>query len=661
MRARFFLKTRLPIECHIETQPEYQLGKPITVKGTLHNSSAFPIWILSWNTFLNLDWRGLLINHNGSPVPRVAGIHNHGAPKREAYLRISPGGSLSREFDISENYFIIDAGDYQASFQLPILGAVQKGEAEPPFNKYQLNLIESRTATFRIDGDAPPSPIVSADVLNLPAQRTFGDYPPLPKPPKCIGMSSIEAKNWENAHNLAYSHIVAAHKSAQTSLDAIYKQWFETPIFFWWRSGWEIRRKQVVDTYAAMADWMSRSTVTYQAAKDCPFDMVAWTFRGLRQEINLCKIAFDEDYLRFFFRTSAPLARAQIAIHEISHAAGNTQDHWYLYLIVRQLANFDPSLAVSNAENYAYYGMNNDGDLPKKMFPLGSKSKSPPFVTFDGWVWYVGENYAVMKIFWDGTQPANPNPGGATTNSASAPHVTADGWVWFVGGNGAVMKMRTDGTDPANPGGAFSQTRPFVTADEWVWYVGLNYKLMRMRTDGTDNNPVPGPGGDDVLANVFWAPVVTSDGWVWFQGYYDGIMGKMMKMRIDGTQQSNPGLAIAGSAPFVTDDGWVWYQNNAVVVNSNKPNALMKMRTDGTQQSNPGGNLTATSPFVHKDWVYFAGTPEQYLWRMRTDGSAQNVIGESYTKSTPFVVTGNMEFVFFRGTNDALWRGLLDA
>jgi hypothetical protein len=44
--------THLPLECLIGAQPEYQLGQPIVVTGTLQSRGP-AIWVLSWSTFLD--------------------------------------------------------------------------------------------------------------------------------------------------------------------------------------------------------------------------------------------------------------------------------------------------------------------------------------------------------------------------------------------------------------------------------------------------------------------------------------------------------------------------------------------------------------------------------------------------------------------------------
>ena len=91
------------------------------------------------------------------------------------------------------------------------------------------------------------------------------------------------------------------------------------------------------------------------------------------------------------------------------------------------------------------------------------------------------------------------------------------------------------------------------------------------------------------------------------------------------------------------------------------------------KQSQIGGNTTKAMPFVTarlipegqpgpkrrlqiQDWVYFRGTDDK-LWRVKNDGSQQSQIGRNTTSSTPFVVSrGDDDWVYFQGTDNKLWR-----
>ena len=173
-------ETGLPLECDIETRSGNHLGKPVIVKGTLRNTSSSAVRILSWNTFLEPSWRGLLMEHNGEPVPSIAGTGVRRAPRSEDYVRIPAGGSVSKEIDVIEKFSVTATGDYQVSFRLPILGAIEADGVEASLDQFKLTLVESNSASFLIEGDPSPAPGLKADVSSRPVHRPVGDYPSWP-------------------------------------------------------------------------------------------------------------------------------------------------------------------------------------------------------------------------------------------------------------------------------------------------------------------------------------------------------------------------------------------------------------------------------------------------------------------------------------------------
>lgn len=172
----------LSIECHIETQTQYQLGKPITVKGIIRNSGASALWILRWNTFLQPHCGDcLLVTHNGSPVPYIGLRVLYGNPSAESYIRIPAGGSEERQIDLSELYGIREPGEYQVSFRLSVLGAAEETDAEPPRDRGRLKLtiIESEKVAFRIEGSGSGLPITKVEAPSPSSRTTLGVvYPP---------------------------------------------------------------------------------------------------------------------------------------------------------------------------------------------------------------------------------------------------------------------------------------------------------------------------------------------------------------------------------------------------------------------------------------------------------------------------------------------------
>ncbi|MCC5580867.1 DUF5050 domain-containing protein [Microtetraspora sp. AC03309] len=276
----------------------------------------------------------------------------------------------------------------------------------------------------------------------------------------------------------------------------------------------------------------------------------------------------------------------------------------------------------------------------------GNKTAAQPFVTADGWVWFIAtQRNELWRVRADGTQLSQP--GGNFANST--PFVTPDGWVWFQGTNNRLYKMRTDGSQKQTFSNYTIASSPVVTADGWVWFQGTGAsQLWRMRTDGSQLSQ---PGNNLTSS----PPFVTADGWVWFRATNNGLW----RMRSDGSELSRPGNNSTNSTPFVTADGWVWFQATN--------NSLWRMRADGSQLSRPGNNSCLGSPTVTVDgWVWFRATNNS-LWRMLSDGSQLTSVDGNSTLCTPVVpamgfangVVG--EWVYFQGTGNQLLRDFVPA
>jgi hypothetical protein len=61
---------------------------------------------------------------------------------------------------------------------------------------------------------------------------------------------------------------------------------------------------------------------------------------------------------------------------------------------------------------------------------------------------------------------------------------------------------------------------------------------------------------------------------------------------------------------------------------------------------------TESSPFIHGDYIYFRGTDDK-LWKVGTDGRSGMNLGGYHTRSTPFVFG---DYIYFQGEHDKLYQ-----
>jgi hypothetical protein len=360
-------------ECQIEVSPNNEIGRPITVIGTLKNTGPLDAWVLYRNTFLDPKPSNCVnLSHNGTRVPFVGASVVHGQPSRGSFLRIQAGHSVTGQLDLNQKYDISEPGKYEVSFNLRILGTLADENAEPPFNEnlLQLTVVESELATFNVSGVNVP-PHIESVLIKRPNISLRTSFPLKPTEPEYVGLTKEQADAMHRAHYTAYNNILLGLENVQTSIDhdknRLYCENFDQE-FIWGRTGpWQQRWETVINTLSSMAELMTGAPIIYKHIDqdpNCSFDRLAYTYMNSRT-IFACNGLFNDDLLRFSMWNSAEWGRAFAVVHEISHAAASTTDDWYSWSICQQLATFNPGLAVTNAQNYALYIMlGKGGDLP---------------------------------------------------------------------------------------------------------------------------------------------------------------------------------------------------------------------------------------------------------------------------------------------------------
>src|SRR4029077_914250 len=132
-----------------------------------------------------------------------------------------------------------EAGDYEISCRLPVLGTVDEGDAKPPESSAQLKLalIESKKATFRIAGSGSTLLMTrpeianlssSPEILNLSSQVNYRSDPKTPlfhkpndqekKEKNLDYFNDQEKQDYFNAYRVAYQKIVASLKRLSATM-----------------------------------------------------------------------------------------------------------------------------------------------------------------------------------------------------------------------------------------------------------------------------------------------------------------------------------------------------------------------------------------------------------------------------------------------------------
>ncbi len=146
------MSTTQILRYHLSAQNSYILGKQVVIKFTLENLSGREIWVLKWYTPLEgLKGRILKVFCESKEILYEGRIVKRADPATEDYVRLSPGGSVSAEVDLSSAYALPVCSEVKVSFRGNIQDVVFSGEPFPRKSEDQQGLdIPGNSISFSI-------------------------------------------------------------------------------------------------------------------------------------------------------------------------------------------------------------------------------------------------------------------------------------------------------------------------------------------------------------------------------------------------------------------------------------------------------------------------------------------------------------------------------
>lgn len=137
-----------PLECRIEPVA----GSPTSLRFSLANRTAAPLWVLRWNTPLE-GWKGtiLTVTANGTEIPYQGPMLKRGDPSREDYVEIPAGESASATVDLSQVYEVSQPGRYEVTVTGGLHDVAKDGAAVPrPRDRHEVMELRCEGVTLDI-------------------------------------------------------------------------------------------------------------------------------------------------------------------------------------------------------------------------------------------------------------------------------------------------------------------------------------------------------------------------------------------------------------------------------------------------------------------------------------------------------------------------------
>lgn len=311
----------LGAQCALEVAPRASEGDPIVlnINISISNKAQDDLRILKWATPLETDGStSLVVGSEKGSAEYVGKLVRRRAPREEDFLVVHAGETVSRQYDISQNYFFRFDGDYTVSL---IKGWFEVAVGNEPlvFARHDCGTVRFSLATVPSKqplAKAVAAPMSSNGNCSLGAKRR-------------IDAAIAEAKESVN-HGITKQHM--------SSNDIFFQRWFGQTST--WSSTIQSNLDQIQSAF-------NNDAMIYDcspSSSDC--DNVEAYVMPPDPTVHLCDYFFaDENRWRF-----------ATLVHEASHLYANTLDLFAgSYADLIGFARQDPTSAAQNAESYAWF------------------------------------------------------------------------------------------------------------------------------------------------------------------------------------------------------------------------------------------------------------------------------------------------------------------
>lgn len=297
----------------------------VPLRFTVTNETDGTLAALYWHTpFRGFETDLFNVELNGRRVDYIDKMVMRLAPGPDDWLQIGPGESVSAVINLARSYDMSEPGTYTVEFDFPV--EVRELEAQGH------------------NGAAPGLTRVRSDVFLVSTMGAHkGDYEK-GGPPSSGGCTTDQFAILETAKTTGGIWAGDADDYMDGVIDrpadAHYDAWF---------GAYDAGRWATVNTNFENIDAAMDESFNFVCV-NCGRTMVAYVYKTLPYEINICPTFFNTSLLDADFR-------AGVILHETSHwnVAASTDDYAYGESNCLSLAATNPTAAIDNADNYHYF------------------------------------------------------------------------------------------------------------------------------------------------------------------------------------------------------------------------------------------------------------------------------------------------------------------
>lgn len=128
------------LRCEVSAPQSVKAGEPVHVTFRLTNSTAQPLFVLTWRSPFEGEPRSrfLEITRDGTEVPYQGPMFKRGDPEAGDYATLAPGATAELKIEVSLAYDFSRPGTYRIAFRGPLMDvATQQAEVPRPLAQHR--------------------------------------------------------------------------------------------------------------------------------------------------------------------------------------------------------------------------------------------------------------------------------------------------------------------------------------------------------------------------------------------------------------------------------------------------------------------------------------------------------------------------------------------
>ncbi|WP_206483051.1 M35 family metallo-endopeptidase [Thalassotalea sp. G2M2-11] len=330
------IKPALDVNVDVETLTNGDVNATLTITNNHKGQQK----VLSWYTDL-AEEHIFHITRDGVEVQYMGPHYKRPAPTENDYIKLKSGQSLTKTFELTANYDMSEAGQYDITYDVKSLHLYSNPGQLKKAERLNLASLTSNTASVYLEG------LLTKGGTNKGKPDGGGSS-------DCIDGTCFTGRCSNSQQTEIISALAAADSIANNAVSYLNSHSASnvtTRYTTWFGNATSARFNTAKANFEAIDDAIDNQPVTFDCS--CKKTYFAYVYPSQPYKVYLCRAFWNANEL-------GTDSRAGTIIHELSHfnVVAGTDDVVYGQSGAKSLAISDPDQALNNADSHEYFAEN---------------------------------------------------------------------------------------------------------------------------------------------------------------------------------------------------------------------------------------------------------------------------------------------------------------